>query len=94
MEHICNCQNGGLPQRPATLAQPAPAVWCRAVDTAGVFYVNLRGRYDRGRKIDDEALAGVEGRAHAAYDIGRFDASTSASSSRGRSDPGDQLNTA
>ncbi len=55
---------------------PRPVFGVSRLIPAGVFYVNLRGRYDRGQNRD-EALAGVEAARKMAYrHLGRFDAQT------------------
>src|SRR5581483_3339412 len=53
---------------------PRPIFGVPRLTPAGVFYVNLRGKYDRGQNRD-EALAGVEAARKLAYrHTGRFDA--------------------
>jgi ATP-dependent helicase/nuclease subunit B len=60
---------------------------------SGVFYVNLRGRYDRGANRD-EALADVESACKRAYrHTGRFDASVlDLLDQRSEANEGDQFN--
>ncbi len=55
---------------------PRPVFGVSRLMPAGVFYVNLRGKYDRGQNRD-EALAGVDAARKLAYrHTGRFDAET------------------
>jgi len=72
---------------------PRPQFGVARLIPAGVFYVNLRGRYDRGENRD-EALAGVEAARMLAYrHIGRFDAQYLRKlDSRPEATKGDQFN--
>ncbi len=55
---------------------PRPVFGVSRLIPAGVFYVNLRGKYERGQNRD-EALAGVDAARKLAYrHTGRFDAET------------------